>query len=332
MTGVPWAAVLRFQTSVSGTYTCSSTRTTPSRPSLTSSPQRQDLGQSVFGPTLALVYAVPVQAHPLPIGRLAAYECTEALNASLDHLDPEAATAACPLPRAAGAGRRVPSADADTLPYDVASIEGECDVLPYWLRIGANPPLQPAAHGGRSEEAAAAGGSLDEVPAEHFGARARTMRVGTVDVITLPHLALRSEASAEPATNGSGEQPGIAAMLRNKFLEAISAAAAASGGGLASIASLLQPKPGGGATLPSGTSEQFQAVLQALSQQMGQNLRTSVTVNTNGEMVMGMPERTRQFSARTRTRTHHPVMRSPCVTLRPVLCCPRNRPIGPRVS
>jgi hypothetical protein len=34
----------------------------------------------------------------------------------------------------------VPSADADALPYDAASIEGECQVLPYWLRIGADPP------------------------------------------------------------------------------------------------------------------------------------------------------------------------------------------------
>jgi hypothetical protein len=213
----------------------------------------------------------------------------------------------------------VPSADADTLPYDVASIEGECQVLPYWLRIGADPPpivLKPmvAERGGAEEAGAAGGGAIglgsDELPAvEHYGARGWTRRVGSVDLITLPHLALRGDAPTQPATDGAAEQPGIAARLRSKFLEAISAMAstfqARSGSSAAppavppaapinlaggDFASLLQPKPGG-APLTAGSHEQIQAVLQALSQQMGQNMRAVVTVNAEGQLAISMAER-----------------------------------------
>ena len=262
-------------------------------------------------------HAFDVQAHPLPIARLALYECAESQIASLH--DPDDAAVACPQPRAAGDGRRVPSADADALPYDVASIEGECQVLPYWLRIGADPPpivLKPmvAERGGAEEAGAAGGGAIglgsDELPAvEHYGARGWTRRVGSVDLITLPHLALRGDAPTQPATDGAAEQPGIAARLRSKFLEAISAMAstfqARSGSSAAppavppaapinlaggDFASLLQPKPGG-APLTAGSHEQIQAVLQALSQQMGQNMRAVVTVNAEGQLAISMAER-----------------------------------------
>ena len=260
-------------------------------------------------------HAFDVQAHPLPIARLALYECAES-RIAWSH-DPDDAAVACPQPRAAGDGRRVPSADADTLPYDVASIEGECQVLPYWLRIGADPPpaLKPiVAERGGAEEAGAAGSSAglgsDKLPAvEHYGARGWTRRVGSVDLITLPHLALRGDAPTQPATDGAAEQPGIAARLRSTVLEAISAMAstfqARSGSSEAlpavapaapinlaggAFASLLQPKPGG-APLTSGSHEQIQAVLQALSQQMGQNMRTVVTVNAEGQLAISMAER-----------------------------------------